>query len=114
MLEKPAEICGRGVTYRDGDFSSRAYHEFCWIDTVGDQGSRFLTTSQESLLIKPVWLSLAPIMKNSSRSHYGDFILEVYIGNQKGGDPIMVSFIEVFLLASIFGVLYAMLQLFSR
>jgi hypothetical protein len=32
---------------------------------------------------------------------------------QKGGDAIMISFIEVFLLAAIFGVLYAMLQLAS-
>jgi hypothetical protein len=32
----------------------------------------------------------------------------------KRGEPIMVSFIEVFLLAAIFGVLYAMLQLASR
>ena len=32
----------------------------------------------------------------------------------KGDDPLMVSFIEVFLLAAIFGVLYAMLQLARR
>ena len=32
------------VNYHDGDFTPSPRHEFCWIDTVGDQGSRFLTT----------------------------------------------------------------------
>lgn len=38
------EIGGRGVTYRDGDFSSRTHHEFYWIDTVGGSGNWFLMT----------------------------------------------------------------------
>ena len=55
------------------------------------------------------------IMKNSSRSHHSGFILEAYVYRQaKGVATTMVSFIEVFLLAAIFGVAYAMLQLASR
>jgi hypothetical protein len=38
----------------------------------------------------------------------------IHEGKRKGVNNIMISFIEVFLLAAIFGVLYGMLQLASR
>ena len=57
------------------------------------------------------------LMKNSSRFHHGGFILMVYKGHrqtQKGGNSIMMSFIEVYVLVAIFGMLYGMLQIAGR
>ena len=55
-------------------------------------------------------------MKNSSCSAHGSFILGRYTcKNVKGGEHLlMISFIEVFILAGIFGVLYMIRQVANR
>ena len=70
--------------------------------------------SRNNLRDHTLWLSLA--LNNEELftiSLWGLHLGGVH-GKPKGGDLTMVSFIEVFLLAAIFGVLYAMLQLASR